>query len=96
MDRLRTTAAAVEARLEAEREQLPLWVPVGLIAGIAAWVALPDPASWSAFIAASGGAMLAALAFARGSRVAGAFAWFSLFAMIGCALIWIRAERRLD
>ncbi|MFN3728037.1 MAG: ComEC/Rec2 family competence protein [Allosphingosinicella sp.] len=92
MDRLRTASVAVEARLEAEREQLPLWVPVGLIAGIAAWFALPDPASWSAFIAASGGAMLAALAFARGSRVSGAFAWFSLFAMIGCSLIWIRAE----
>lgn len=93
MDRLRTAAAAVEARLEAEREQLPLWVPVGLIAGIAAWFALPDPPGWSAFIAACAAAMLAALAFARGSRAAGALAWFSLFALIGCALIWLRAER---
>ena len=92
VNRFRTAAAAIERRLEAEREQLPLWVPVGLIAGIAAWFALPDPASWWAFIAFAGAATLIALAFARGSRTAGAFAWFSLFALIGCALIWVRAE----
>ena len=92
MNRLRTTTAALEARLEAEREQLPLWIPVGLIAGIAAWFALPDSASWSAFIALAGASVLAGLAFAGGSRTALVFAWFSLFALVGCALIWIRAE----
>ena len=92
VNRFRTAAAAIENRLEAEREQLPLWVPVGLSGGIAAWFALPDPASWWAFIAFAGAATLIALAFARGSRTAGAFAWFSLFALIGCALIWVRAE----
>ena len=92
VNRLRTAPAAIEARLEAEREQLPLWVPVGLIAGIAAWFALPDPASWSAFLAIAGASLLGALAFARGSRIAGAAAWFSLFALVGCALVWLRAE----
>ncbi len=36
-------SARVEALFEAEREQLPLWLPVGLLAGIAAWFCLPDP-----------------------------------------------------
>lgn len=84
--------SAIEARLEAEREQLPLWIPVGLITGIAAWFALPDPKSWSAFMALSGASVLGALALARGSRLGLVLAWFSLFALVGCALIWLRAE----
>lgn len=82
----------LETLLEAEREQLPLWLPVGLLTGIAAWFWLPDPMSWSAFLAACAGIMLGALALARGSRAAAAVAWFALFAGIGCALIWVRAE----
>lgn len=85
-------AAGLERRLEAEREQLPLWVPVGLIAGIAAWFALPDAAAWRAFMALAAAILLGAIALGRGSRVAGAAAWFSLFALIGCALIWARAD----
>jgi competence protein ComEC len=84
--------AGLEARLEGEREQLPLWIPVGMLAGIAAWFALPDPAGWSAFMALAGALLLTASAFGRGTRSASATAWFSLFAMIGCALIWARAE----
>ena len=82
----------LEDRLEREREQLPLWVPVAIVAGIAAWFLLPDPAAWSAFLAFAGAALLTALAFGRGTRTAAALSWFSLFALIGCALIWIRAE----
>ena len=85
-------ALAVEARLEREREQLPLWLPVGLLAGIAAWFILPDPAGWSAFMALAGALLLGALALGRGTRSAAAAGWFSLFALIGCALIWVRAE----
>lgn len=83
---------ALEQRLEAEREQLPLWIPIGLIAGISAWFALPGAAAWSAFMALAGAAMLAALAAGRGSRTGSAAAWFCLFALIGCALIWARAD----
>jgi competence protein ComEC len=82
----------LENRLECEREQLPLFVPVGLLAGIAAWFALPDPASWSAFIALAGALLLTAIAVGGGTRVAASAAWFALFAAIGCALIWVRAE----
>jgi len=84
--------ARLETLLEAEREQLPLWIPVGLLAGIAAWFALPDPMGWAAFIAFAGAAFLTSVAFGGGTRSSAAAAWFSLFALIGCALISVRAE----
>src|SRR3546814_7415452 len=39
-------AEAIEARLEAERERIGLWLPVALGAGIAAWFALPATMHW--------------------------------------------------
>jgi len=87
-----TGFARLEQLLEAEREQLPLWIPVGLLAGIAAWFVLPDPMSWAAFMAMAGAAFLGALALGGGTRGSASAAWFSLFALIGCALIWVRAE----
>jgi len=87
-----TLLARLEHLLEAEREQLPLWLPVALLAGIAAWFLLPDAMAWAAFIALAGALFLAAVALGGGTRAAAACAWFSLFAGIGCALIWVRAE----
>ncbi|MFZ5794760.1 MAG: competence protein ComEC, partial [Pseudomonadota bacterium] len=40
--------AGLEQWLEAERDQLALWVPVALGAGIALWFVLPDPVAWRA------------------------------------------------
>jgi hypothetical protein len=37
---------AIERWLEVERDQLPLWLPVALAAGIACWFFLPDPYAW--------------------------------------------------
>ncbi|WP_413246977.1 ComEC/Rec2 family competence protein [Sphingomonas sp. 1P06PA] len=79
--------------LEAERDQLPLWLPVGLGLGIVAWFALPDRDGWIAVMltaaaVATGGAILAGR-----WRVGRAAAWFALAVAIGCALIWWRAER---
>ncbi len=82
----------LERLLEIEREQLPLWIPVGLLAGIAAWFWLPEPWGWTAFIVGCGALLLGALALGRGSRTLAALAWFALFAGLGCALIWARAE----
>ena len=42
----------IERWLEAERDQLPLWLPVALGGGIVAWFALPDPRAWQAAMAA--------------------------------------------
>jgi competence protein ComEC len=83
----------MEARFEAERAQLPLWLPVGLLTGIAAWFTLPDPPAWIAFLLLTGGAVSAFLALAPGTRWGRALAIFSLAAAIGCGLIWWRAEQ---
>jgi competence protein ComEC len=63
-----------------------------MLTGIGAWFTLPDPPSWAAFMALAGALLLGAVALGRGSRAAAALAWFSLFALVGCALIWARAE----
>jgi competence protein ComEC len=93
VNRLRAAFRGVEALLDQEREQLPLWLPIGLIIGISAWFWLPSEAFWWAFLAISGALLAACLLAAQQSRVARAGAWLSLAALIGCALIWIRAEQ---
>ncbi len=85
--------ARVEALFEAERDQLPLWLPVGLGVGIAAWFALPDSAAWTAFLLASAALIGAALAAGGESRAGRALAIFSFAALLGCSLIWVKAER---
>lgn len=42
--------ARAERLFEAEREQLPLWIPVMLGLGMAAWFVLPQRADWMAFV----------------------------------------------
>ena len=59
---------ALEDWLEDERDQLALWLPVALGAGIAAWFVLPDPAEWRAGIAAFAAVALAAVAIGRHGR----------------------------
>jgi competence protein ComEC len=83
----------VETRLDAERDQLPLWIPVGLGIGIAAWFILPDGRSWTAFLLAAAGLGLLPLALAPGTRWARAAPLFALAALLGCANIWWEAER---
>ena len=83
----------LEALFDAEKDQLPLWLPVGLILGIATWFWLPDRFGWIAFLAAASALALAALALAGGTRWGRALAWFGAAAALGCALIWWTAER---
>ncbi|HEY0445952.1 MAG TPA: ComEC/Rec2 family competence protein [Allosphingosinicella sp.] len=82
----------LEALFDAERDQLPLWLPVGLGLGIAAWFALPDSRAWTAFLLAAAGVAAAALT-AGATRWGRALALFALAAAFGCALIWTKAER---
>lgn len=86
-------SARIERLFEAERAQLPLWLPVGLMLGIAAWFWLPDRPQWIAFLALAAGIGLALLALAPGTRWGRALALFALAAALGCALVWWRAER---
>ena len=83
----------LERWLEIERGQLPLWLPVGLVAGVGAWFWLPSPTAWWGFLLAMAAVALAGLAFGRGGRVGRAIALFALAGLMGCALIWVRAER---
>ena len=83
----------LESHAEAERDQLPLWLPVGLMLGIAAWFWLPDRFGWIAFLAGALALALGALAFAGATRWGRALIWFGLAAALGCGLIWWKAER---
>ncbi len=89
----RRLRAAIERWLELERDQLAPWLPVGLGAGVTAWLWLPDRAGWIAFLLGATGVAGAALAIGRGGRAGRALAWFAIAAALGCALVWARAER---
>ncbi len=85
--------AATERKLEAEREQLPLWTPVAVLAGVTAWFLLLDERAWGAVLLLLVSVAGLGTVFARGGRaplvvVVGALAMAS-----GLALVWWRAER---
>ena len=61
---------AIECWLEAERDQLILWLPVMLGGGIAVWFALPDAAAWRSAILGMVAIGLACVATGRGGRAA--------------------------
>jgi competence protein ComEC len=83
----------LETLADAERDQLPLWLPVGLGLGTAAWFALPDGRAWTAFLLLAAALMLGPQALAPGTRWAQAVSIFCLAAILGCANIWWKAER---
>lgn len=91
--RPRAWAASLEYWLEAERDQLPLWLPVALAAGIAAWFALPDRSGWIVFLILCGGGAALALALDRGGRATRWPAIFCLTALLGCLLAWGRSTQ---
>ncbi len=86
------TGGAIERWLEAERDQLVLWLPVALGCGIAAWFVLPDATAWRATLLLLVATGLAALAAERGGRAARAIAIGALAAALGLALIWMRSD----
>ncbi len=84
---------AFERWLEAERDQLFLWLPVALGAGIALWFVLPDPRSWSVALLLLCAPAMGAVAVARGGRASRVVMLGATAAAIGLALIWLRAEQ---
>lgn len=89
----RQLSGALERWLEAEREQLALWLPVMLGAGIAAWFVLPDAARWIGFTLGCLALALAAMALPGGGRAPRVVAIVGLALAAGCVLIWWRSER---
>ncbi|MFC3581501.1 ComEC/Rec2 family competence protein [Sphingomonas hylomeconis] len=83
----------LERWLEAERDQIVLWLPVAFGAGIAAWFVLPDAAAWiPALLMCAGGALIA-LAAGQGGRASRGLAVGLVAAALGLVLVWWRAER---
>jgi len=87
----RQIGSAIERWLEAERGQLPLWLPVALGGGITAWFLLPDASRWIGFLLAC--AAVALLGLALPGCLGRALLIGGLATAAGCALIWWRAER---
>ena len=86
-------ATGIERWLEAERDQLPLWLPVALGGGITAWLVLSGPRDWWAALFGLTAAGMLALAIGRDGRLLRAVGIGALMAALGLALIWWRAER---
>jgi competence protein ComEC len=86
----RQAAEGVERWLEAERAQLPLWLPVALGAGIAVWFVLPTTQAWTGVVL--GGAAVALLGAALPGRLGRALLIGGIAVATGCALVWLRAE----
>ena len=84
---------ALETWLDAERDQLALWLPVALGGGVTSWYLLNSPRQWIAAILMMSALGLAALALGRTGRTARVVAIGALAAALGLALIWWRAER---
>lgn len=82
----------LELWLEAERTQLPLWLPVGLGAGICAWFLLPDAYGWMGWVCACLG--LAGLGYflPQGTRGQQAVMIGGMLGALGLVLMWGKAE----
>lgn len=90
-NRLARWRERIEAGLESERAQGPLWAPVALGAGICAWFALPTPVGWIAWVLGCLGLGLGLGVLARGGRLAHMLAIGAVLAAAGCLLVWGKA-----
>ena len=89
--RLSALHEEVERFLEREHAQLPPWFVVGFGGGIAAWFALDGPRQWAVFLCFAGATSVAGFAAGNG-RAGRAAGYLALAAVLGCALIWVRAD----
>lgn len=89
--RPRGPIARIEGLLEAERDQLPLWIPVGLAGGIAAWFAMPDPRWWLGFMVGCAGLAMVGVMIGGGTRIARFVTVAAVVMALGCALVWGRS-----
>jgi len=80
-----------EAWLDTQRDQLALWLPVALGAGIAAWFVIDGQRGWVAFMSALAALALAGLLLPEGTRLRRLVVAGSLAALLGCGVIWTRA-----
>ena len=87
-----TLLARIEAFLEAERGQLPLWFVVAVGAGIAGWFALPGKTGWIGLYCVAAAMALLSTTL-PGMRLGRAFLWCGVGLALGCSIVWTRSER---
>lgn len=80
-----------EAKLDAERERIGLWLPIALGAGIAAWLALPTTAHWIGLLLLLGGGALGGVMIGWQRRTGRMLAIGCGVMAAGVLLIWGRA-----
>lgn len=81
----------LESWLETERDQLALWLPVMLGAGVALWFALPNILSWAGLIVFSLAVSVAGAVIGWRGRFGSALIWAGLMLALGCSLIWAKS-----
>lgn len=89
--RLTRAVSRAEAFLDAERDQLALWLSVALGVGIAAWFILPGAAQWVAWILGMLGIALGAFLLPVGGRLRRVILIAAIAAAFGSGAIWMRA-----
>ena len=89
---VRIVLARVELWLDSERDQLPLWLPVALGVGIAAWFVLNSVTGWTLFVMAALAVCAAGPVLGWHRRVGRVLGWAGMLAALGCGLVWLRAE----
>jgi len=88
----RTLIDRIETWLEAERDQLPLWLPVAFGAGIALWFVIPNRTGWITLLILAAALGATGVAIGRGRRTGQAMLMVALALTAGCALIWSKAH----
>jgi len=88
---VRRMPESIEARLDAERERIALWLPVALGAGIAAWFALPTRTHWIGLLLVLGAGALAGLLIGWQRRFGRAVVVGCAVMALGLLLVWGRA-----
>jgi len=86
-----TLFQAVENWLDRERDQLPLWLPVGTGFGIAIWQ-FGGPSIWFGVVAASASLALFSFLVPPGSLSRQIIQMLALTSLIGFSLITVRSE----
>lgn len=89
--RWRRISSKIEDVLDAERDQLALWLPVALGGGIAAWFVLASPAQWLAWLLSMAALALGSCLLPAGGRLRRVVCVGAIASAIGCGAIWARA-----
>jgi competence protein ComEC len=83
--------STVEHFLDTERDQLALWLPVALGAGIAAWFVLDSAVQWQAWLVGMVALACGSWLLPQGSRMRRVVLIAATASAIGCGTIWLRA-----